>query len=279
MSRSSHFICLTAALLTIATLTGASACGGSNSSSQSTQDTVTTNKLTVATGEPAYEPWVIDNKPESGKGYESALVYAIADKLGYSKNQVEWRRTTFDAAIAPGTKDWDLNIQQFSITDQRKKAVDFSPSYYNPTQSIVIRGDSKYASATSLSDFKGATVGAMVGTTSYDYAKQKLSTSVQTFNDNATLAQALDADQIDALVMDTPAAVNVATSSQIKNGKVVGQIPGSEDKQGMGIVLPKDSPLTSKVSKALNELKQDGTLKQLQNTWLKAYTTDIPTLK
>lgn len=279
MSRSSHFIRLTAALLTIATLTGASACGGSNSSSQSTQDTVTTNKLTVATGEPAYEPWVIDNKPESGKGYESALVYAIADKLGYSKNQVEWRRTTFDAAIAPGTKDWDLNIQQFSITDQRKKAVDFSPSYYNPTQSIVVRGDSKYASATSLSDFKGATIGAMVGTTSYDYAQQKLSTNVQTFNDNATLAQALDADQIDALVMDTPAAVNVATSSQVKNGKVVGQIPGSEDKQGMGIVLPKDSPLTSKVSKALNELKQDGTLKQLQNTWLKAYTTDIPTLK
>ncbi|MGG7135733.1 ABC transporter substrate-binding protein [Bifidobacterium catenulatum] len=279
MSRSSHFIRLTAALLTIATLTGASACGGSNSSSQSTQDTVTTNKLTVATGEPAYEPWVIDNKPESGKGYESALVYAIADKLGYSKNQVEWRRTTFDAAIAPGTKDWDLNIQQFSITDQRKKAVDFSPSYYNPTQSIVVRGDSKYASATSLSDFKGATIGAMVGTTSYDYAKQKLSTNVQTFNDNATLAQALDADQIDALVMDTPAAVNVATSSQVKNGKVVGQIPGSEDKQGMGIVLPKDSPLTSEVSKALNELKQDGTLRQLQNTWLKAYTTDIPTLK
>ncbi len=119
----------------------------------------------------------------------------------------------------------------------------------------------------------------MVGTTSYDYAKQKLSTNVQTFNDNATLAQALDADQIDALVMDTPAAVNVATSSQVKNGKVVGQIPGSEDKQGMGIVLPKDSPLTSKVSKALNELKQDGTLRQLQNTWLKAYTTDIPTLK
>lgn len=279
MSRSSHFIRLTAALLTIATLTCASACGGSNSSSQSTQDTVTTNELTVATGEPAYEPWVIDNKPESGKGYESALVYAIADKLGYSKNQVEWRRTTFDAAIAPGTKDWDLNIQQFSITDQRKKAVDFSPSYYNPTQSIVVRGDSKYASATSLSDFKGATIGAMVGTTSYDYAKQKLSTNVQTFNDNATLSQALDADQIDALVMDTPAAVNVATSSQVKNGKVVGQIPGSEDKQGMGIVLPKDSPLTSKVSKALNELKQDGTLRQLQNTWLKAYTTDIPTLK
>ena len=278
MSRSSRFLRLAAALLTVVTLAGASACG-SGSSDQSAQDTVTADKLTVATGEPAYEPWVIDNKPESGKGYESALVYAIADKLGYSKDQVTWKRTTFDAAIAPGTKDWDLNIQQFSITDQRKKAVDFSPSYYNPTQSIVVRGDSKYASATSLNDFKGATIGAMVGTTSYDYAKQKLSSDVQTFNDNATLAQALDADQIDALVMDTPAAVNVVTSSQVKNGKVVGQIPGSEDKQGMGIVLPKDSPLTSKVSKALNELKKDGTLEKLQNTWLKAYTTDIPTLK
>lgn len=278
MSRPSRFLRFTAALLTVVTLAGASACG-SGSSDQSAQDTVTADKLTVATGEPAYEPWVIDNKPESGKGYESALVYAIADKLGYSKDQVTWKRTTFDAAIAPGTKDWDLNIQQFSITDQRKKAVDFSPSYYNPTQSIVVRGDSKYASATSLDDFKGATIGAMVGTTSYDYAKQKLSSDVQTFNDNATLAQALDADQIDALVMDTPAAVNVATSSQVKNGKVVGQIPGSEDKQGMGIVLPKDSPLTSKVSKAFNELKKDGTLEKLQNTWLKAYTTDIPTLK
>uniref|UniRef100_UPI00359C19F7 ABC transporter substrate-binding protein n=1 Tax=Bifidobacterium adolescentis TaxID=1680 RepID=UPI00359C19F7 len=278
MSRPSHFIRLTAALLTIAAMTGTSACG-SDSSSQASQDTVTANTLTVATGEPAYEPWVIGNKPESGKGYESALVYAIAGKLGYSKNQVVWKRTTFDAAIAPGTKDWDLNIQQFSITDQRKKAIDFSPSYYNPTQSIVVRGDSKYASATSLSDFKGATIGAMVSTTSYDYAKQKLNANVQTFNDNATLAQALDADQIDALVMDTPAAVNVATSSQVKNGKVVGQIPGSEDKQGMGIVLPKDSPLTTKVSKALNELKKDGTLKRLQSTWLKAYTTDIPTLK
>lgn len=278
MSRSPRFLRLTAALLTVAALAGTSACG-SGSSDQSAQDTVTADTLTVATGEPAYEPWVIDNKPESGKGYESALIYAIADKLGYSKKQVTWKRTTFDAAIAPGTKDWDLNIQQFSITDQRKKAVDFSPSYYNPTQSIVVRGDSKYASATSLSDFKGATIGAMVGTTSYDYAKQKLSSDVQTFNDNATLAQALDADQIDALVMDTPAAVNVATSSQVKNGKVVGQIPGSEDKQGMGIVLPKDSPLTSKVSKALNELKKDGTLEKLQNTWLKAYTTDIPTLK
>lgn len=278
MSRSPRFLRLTAALLTVAALAGTSACG-SGSSDQSAQDTVAADTLTVATGEPAYEPWVIDNKPESGKGYESALIYAIADKLGYSKKQVTWKRTTFDAAIAPGTKDWDLNIQQFSITDQRKKAVDFSPSYYNPTQSIVVRGDSKYASATSLNDFKGATIGAMVGTTSYDYAKQKLSSDVQTFNDNATLAQALDADQIDALVMDTPAAVNVVTSSQVKNGKVVGQIPGSEDKQGMGIVLPKDSPLTSKVSKALNELKKDGTLEKLQNTWLKAYTTDIPTLK
>ena len=278
MSRPSRLLRCAAALLTAAALVGISACG-SSSSSQTSQATVTDNTLTVATGEPAYEPWVLDNKPSTGKGYESALIYAIADKLGFAKNQVVWKRTTFDAAIAPGTKDWDLNIQQFSITSQRKKAVDFSPSYYNPTQSIVVRGDSKYASATSLSDFKGATIGAMVGTTSYDYAKEKLSSNIQTFNDNATLAQALDADQIDALVMDTPAAVNVATSSQVKNGKVVGQIPGSEDKQGMGIVLPKDSPLTAKVSKALNELKKDGTLKKLQHTWLKAYTTDIPTLK
>ena len=243
-------------------------------------ETVTADTLTIATGEPSYTPWVLNDAPEEGEGYEAALAYAVADKLGYSKDQVKWVRTTFDAAIAPGAKDWDMNIQQFGITDERKKAVDFSPSYYNPTQALVVRGDSKYASATAVSDFKDATIGVMVGTLAYDFAKEKLADStIQTFNDNATLAQALDANQIDALVMDTPAAVNVATSGQVTDGKVVGQIPDTEDPQGMGIVLPKDSALTDKVTKAINEMIEDGTLQELQEKWLAEYTTDVPTLK
>ena len=273
--------------LSAISLTAVAACGNTNASSSATktdssnvtQQTIIPGTLTVATDKPAYTPWVLDDKPESGKGYESAIIYALADKLGFKKDAVKWTRTTFDAAIAPGAKDWDLNIQQFSITDERKKAVDFSPSYYNPTQAVVVRKDSKFASAKSASDFKDAAVGAMVGTTSYDFAKEKLNSNIQTFNDNAVLVQALDAGQIDALVVDTPTAVNIVESNQVKNAKVVGQIPGSEDPQGMGIVLPKDSKLTAKVSDALNDLEKDGTLKQLQDKWLAAYTTDIPTLK
>lgn len=279
---SSRFLRSGAALLTTIALTFTAGCGstGSSESADSTQETVTADTLTIATGEPSYTPWVLNDAPEEGEGYEAALAYAVADKLGYSKDQVKWVRTTFDAAIAPGAKDWDMNIQQFSITDERKKAVDFSPSYYNPTQALVVRGDSKYASATAVSDFKGATIGVMVGTLAYDFAKEKLADStIQTFNDNATLAQALDANQIDALVMDTPAAVNVATSGQVTDGKVVGQIPDTEDPQGMGIVLPKDSALTDKVTKAINEMIDDGTLQELQEKWLAEYTTDVPTLK
>ena len=279
---SSRFLRSGAALLTTIALAFTAGCGstGSSESADSTQETVTADTLTIATGEPSYTPWVLNDAPEEGEGYEAALAYAVADKLGYSKDQVKWVRTTFDAAIAPGAKDWDMNIQQFGITDERKKAVDFSPSYYNPTQALVVRGDSKYASATAVSDFKDATIGVMVGTLAYDFAKEKLADStIQTFNDNATLAQALDANQIDALVMDTPAAVNVATSGQVTDGKVVGQIPDTEDPQGMGIVLPKDSALTDKVTKAINEMIEDGTLQELQEKWLAEYTTDVPTLK
>lgn len=280
--RSSRFLRSGAALLTTIALAFTAGCGstGSSDSADSSQETVTADTLTIATGEPSYTPWVLNDAPEEGEGYEAALAYAVADKLGYSKDQVKWVRTTFDAAIAPGAKDWDMNIQQFSITDERKKAVDFSPSYYNPTQALVVRGDSKYASATAVSDFKDATIGVMVGTLAYDFATEKLPDSkIQTFNDNATLAQALDANQIDALVMDTPAAVNVATSGQVTDGKVVGQIPDTEDPQGMGIVLPKDSALTDKVTKAINEMIEDGTLQELQEKWLAEYTTDVPTLK
>ena len=119
----------------------------------------------------------------------------------------------------------------------------------------------------------------MVGTTSYDFAKDKIKSDIQTFNDNAVLAQALDANQLDAIVFDTPTAVNVVESNQVKNAKVIGQIPGSEDPQGMGIVLPKGSKLTAKVTDAVNALEKDGTLKSLQEKWLAAYTTDIPELK
>ena len=286
MSFSSRkFMRAAAALVSIAALTLSAACGSDSSaksaesdSSDITQQTVTPGKLTIATGDPAYEPWVMNDKPESGKGYEAAVAYAVAEKMGFKKSDVVWTRTTFDSAIAPGAKDWDMNIQQFGITPERKKAVDFSASYYNDSQGIIVKKDGKYAKAKSLSDLKDATVGAMVGTEGYKYAK-KIKDDVQTFNDDSAVAQALDAGQIDALVTSTVECVYMVQSDQVKDAMVLGRIAGSTDPNGMGIVLPKDSKLTSAASKAVKELDSDGTIKALQDKWLAEYTTDLTELK
>ena len=271
---------LTAAALTTVTLMAGAACGSSSSSGgQSatkqdiTQQTIHPGTLTIATGDPAYAPYVVDNKPESGKGYESAVAYAVAEKMGFDKAHVTWTRTTFDAAIAPGSKDYDLNIQQFSITPERRQAVDFTPSYYNSTQSLVVRNDSPYASATSLAQIKDAKIGAMVGSTSYEMAHKLVKPDIDTFNDDVASSQALDANQIDALVVDTPSAVTMVDSKQVKNAKILGQIKGSQDPEGMGIVLPKGSKLTPAASKAVTALKKDGTLDKLQKQWLHVYTS------
>ncbi|MCX8644242.1 amino acid ABC transporter substrate-binding protein [Bifidobacterium sp. B4081] len=275
---------LTAAVLTTVTLMVGAACGSSSSSSgQSaakqdiTQQTIKPGTLTIATGDPAYAPYVQDNKPESGKGYEAAVAYAVAEKMGFDKAHVTWIRTTFDAAIAPGSKDYDLNIQQFSITPERRQAVDFTPSYYNSTQSLVARKNSPYASATSLAQIKDAKIGAMVGSTSYEMAHKLVKPDIDTFNDDVASSQALDTNQIDALVVDTPSAVTMVDSGQVKNAKILGQIKGSQDPEGMGIVLPKGSTLTPVASKAVTTLKKDGTLDKLQNQWLHVYTS-LPTL-
>ena len=275
---------LTAAALTTVTLMAGVACGSSSSNSgQSaakqdvTQQTIKPGTLTIATGDPAYAPYVQDNKPESGKGYEAAVAYAVAEKMGFDKAHVTWTRTTFDAAIAPGSKDYDLNIQQFSITPERRQAVDFTPSYYNSTQSLVVRSNSPYASATSLTQIKDAKIGAMVGSTSYEMAHKLVKPDIDTFNDDVASSQALDANQIDALVVDTPSAVTMVDSGQVKNAKILGQIKGSQDPEGMGIVLPKGSKLTSAASKAVTTLKKDGTLDKLQKQWLHVYTS-LPTL-
>lgn len=283
-----QFIRGAAATLSIAALALTAACGSDTAQDAAdntqatggdlTQQTVTPGKLTIATGDPAYEPWVLNDDPESGEGYEAAVAYAVAEQLGFDADDVVWTRTTFDAAIAPGPKDWDMNIQQFGITDERKQAVDFSSGYYKDTRAVIVKKDGKFADATSLADLKDAVVGATVGTQGYTYAKEKITDNVQTFNDDASLAQALDAGQIDALVADTTVCVYMVQSGQVADGVVIGRIAGSEDKDGMGIVLPKDSPLTEATTKAVDDLEADGTLQKLQDQWLAEYTSDLPEL-
>jgi polar amino acid transport system substrate-binding protein len=181
--------------------------------------TVEAGVLTIATGEPAYEPWVLNDAPESGEGFEAAVAYAVAAQLGYDQSQVKWIRTTFDGAIAPGPKDFDFNIQQYSITEDRKKVVDFSSAYYQSNQSIVSFKGSKIEGVTSIADLqaKNPKLGAAVASTSLDAIENQLGLKPQVFNDNAAAVAALKNGQIDGLVVDLPTAFYLS-AVEVPNG-------------------------------------------------------------
>ncbi len=150
---------------------------GSAPATEGALQTVAAGKLTIATGEPAFSPWVENDDPASCQGFEAAVSCAVAEKLGFTKDDIVWVRSNFDSAIAPGPKDWDMNVQQFSITDQRKQAVDFSSPYYTTTQAIVTTGTSPAASATTVAELKNIPVGVMSATTSYQVAADQLGTA------------------------------------------------------------------------------------------------------
>lgn len=231
--------------------------------------TVTPGKLTIATGKPAYSPWVEDDKPESGKGFEAAVAYAVAEKLGFAKTDVVWVRTTFDEAIAPGPKAWDFNLQQYSITDERKQAVDFSSPYYTTAQAVLTYAGSPAAKATSLADLKATKFGVTIGTTSQKALTTIIAPASQPkiFNNNDDLVQALKSKQIEALVVDLPTALYLS-AAVIDNGQIVGQLADNSGGDQFGLVLPKGSKLTEGVSAAVDALKADGTLASIEKQWL-----------
>ena len=229
--------------------------------------TLTTGKLTIATGEPAYYPWVIDDKPESGEGFEAAVAYAVAEQLGFAKEDVVWVRTTFDGAITPGAKTFDFNLQQFSITEERKAAVDFSSPYYSAPQAIVSFKGSAIEGKTTIADLKDAKLGAAVGTTSLEAVKNQIGVEPQVFNDNAAAVAALKNGQIDGLVVDLPTAFYLS-GVEVENGIIVGQLPSTGDGDNFGLLLAKGSPITSCVSQAVDALKANGSLDKIAATWL-----------
>ena len=233
--------------------------------------TVTDGQLTIATGEPAYEPWVVNDDPASGEGFEAAVAMAAAERLGYAAADVTWVRTTFDSAIAPGPKTFDWNLQQYTITDDRKNAVDFSSPYYEASQAVVTYEGSPIAGATTLADLKDAKLGAAVGSTSLDDAQTVIepTTEVSVFNDNAGAVSALQNGQIDGIVIDLPSAFYLS-AVEIDDGLIVGQLPGTASGQSdaFGILLAKDSPITACTSWAIDQMTEDGTLAQLQEQWL-----------
>jgi polar amino acid transport system substrate-binding protein len=231
--------------------------------------TKTAGKFTIGTDNPAYEPWFSDNKPANGKGFESAVAYQVAERLGYPAANVTWTSVTFNNAIAPGPKKFDIDINEFSITPERKNAVDFSSPYYLVRQTVITTKGSKIAAAKSVAELKTAKLGAQIGTTSYQAITEliKPGTQAQVFNNNDDAKAALVNGTVDGIVVDLPTAFYM-TAAELKDGIIVGQLPQVGVPEQFGLVLDKDSALTGCVSKAVDQLRQDGTLAVLEKTWL-----------
>ena len=240
---------------------------------------VTEGKLTIATGEPAFFPWVIDDAPESGEGFESAIAYAVAEELGFGAEDVVWVRTTFDEAIAPGPKAFDFNLQQFSITEERRAAVDFSSPYYETTQAVITTEASAAAGATSIADLKDLLIGAATGTTSFDAIESQIAPTAgaQAFNSNDDAKLALESGQVDAIVVDLPTAFFL-TAVELTGGLIIGQLAASTGGDAFGLVLAKDSPITAAVTAAVDALRASGRLQEIADEWL-ADATNAPVLQ
>ncbi|MFJ9826671.1 ABC transporter substrate-binding protein [Streptomyces sp. NPDC101160] len=237
-------------------------------------------KLTVGTDTPAYAPWFQDDDPANGKGYESAVAYAVGQKLGFAKGDVVWQKVAFNNAFAPGEKSFDFDVNQVSINEDRRKAVDLSSGYYDVRQAVIALKSSKAAKATTLADLKGAKLGAQVGTTSLDVINQQIKPEQQpaVFQKNDLAKAALKNGQVDAIVVDLPTAFYI-TGAEVPEAKVVGQFETTGGaKEQFGLVLDKGSALTSCVSQAVDALRKDGTLAAIEKQWL-SEAAGAPVLK
>ncbi len=260
---------------------GGSSPGGGDTCSAESLPTLTEGKLTVATSEPAYEPWVTGDAPETGEGFEAAVAYAVAAELGYSDEDVEWARVPFEAAIQPGPKEFDFDINQFSITEQRRQAVDFSSPYYDVAQAVVALEGSPAASASSASDLTDVAFGVQAATTSHQAIEDTVGPSVdpRPYNNNDDVKSALVNGQVEAIVVDLPTAFYI-TSAEIDDAVIVGQLPATSDdaREQFGLVLDHGSELTDCVSAAVDTLQDNGTLADLEEEWL-ADTAGAPVLE
>jgi polar amino acid transport system substrate-binding protein len=240
----------------------------------------TPGQLTIGTDSPAYEPWFVDNDPTNGKGFESAVAYAVADRLGFSHDQVEWVKVPFNNSYAPGEKDFDFDINQISITDAREKVVDFSDGYYSASQAVIALKGSAAAKAKSLDELKKLRLGAQTGTTSLSAITDVIQPDQQplVFDDTNAAKQALLNDQVDAILADLPTAFYI-TAVEIPKGTIVGQFqPTTGETEQFGMLFEQGSGLVPCVNRALATLKSDGTLADIENRWL-SQVVDVPVLK
>jgi polar amino acid transport system substrate-binding protein len=268
----------TTAAATTETAPATAANGLSTACAKESLALTTPGQLTAATSDPAFPPYVEDNDPTSGKGFESALAYAIAEQLGFTKDEVKWEKVSFEQSFAPGPKKFDFDINQVSINADRQKTVSFSDPYYTAPQSIVVFNDSKLAGATTLAELKDAKLGTQIGTSSLDAANTLIAPTqdVQVYNDTSAATTALKNKQIDGLVVDLPTGLFLA-AAELDNAKVIGQFaaPGGDD---WGLVSGKDSALTPCLNEALAALKTSGKLDAITTEWMST-SAGAPELK
>lgn len=241
--------------------------------------TLTDGKLTIATGNPAYYPWVIDDAPESGKGFEAAVAYALAGEMGFAAEDVVWTRTSFDQAIQPGEKDFDLNMQQFSITEDRDKVVDFSQPYYTAPMAVLVRGGGDLG--TDLETLKGLKWGVVASTTALPVVMETIepSASPLVYDDNANVVEAMKAGQVDAALFDLPTALYLS-AVVLEGGQVLGQFAPDEtaNPDHFGALMTEGNPLKECVDAALAAMKEDGTLATIEAEWLQE-ATGVPLIE
>jgi polar amino acid transport system substrate-binding protein len=253
-------------------------------------------QLTVGTDNPAYPPYFAGgetethkewkfNDPYTGKGFEDAVAYEVADRLGFSTDQVQWTVAPFGQTYKPGPKNYDLAIEQISFSPKRAEAVDFSESYYDVNQSLVSVKGNPITGAKSIADLKDYSIATQIGTTSYDFIQNVIQPSKEpgAYNSLADSVAALNAGQVDAIVVDLPTALYLADPfvQEVKNGVVVGQFETAAQGEYFGMTFTKGSPLVACVDQALEEMKSDGTLQQIQIKWLSEKTNvgEVPVLK
>ena len=242
--------------------------------------TLAADSLTIATGDPAFPPYVLDDAPESGEGFESAVALAVAKELGFEGDAVKWVRTSFDTAVAGSDSNNDFNLQQFTINDERKQVVSFSDPYYTANQAVLGYVDGPGKDVTKLSDLKALRLGAAAGTTSLQFILDVIQPDAEpfAFNSNADAKTALDNDQIDAIITDLPTGLYIS-AVEIEGTKVFGQFPidagGAGDQ--WGLLLTKDNPLTECTNLALAALTESGELATITETWMGEWS-EAPTL-
>jgi len=228
-------------------------------------------QLTIGTDKPAFPPWFVDNDPTNGKGFESAVAYAVAGELGFADGEVEWVTVPFNASYQPGSKEFDFDINQISITPKRAESVTFSRGYYTAAQAVITLQDSEFAEATNLDELTEARFGVQVGTTSLSAITDVIqpTTEPAVYDDTNAATNALQNGQVDAIVADLPTAFYITGAQLVEGGTIVGQFqPAEGETEQFGLLFEQGDPLVDCVDAALATLEQDGTLAQLEQRWL-----------